>query len=93
MTIIKSSIKSNKINKRNNIQNRIYKNLIKASIKNYLDSLANFKESKTIEDFNKIEKDLKLVYSSIDKAVKKKVIHKNKALRKKYSLSSFIESI
>lgn len=93
MTIIKSSIKSNKINKRNNIQNRIYKNLIKASIKNYLDSLASFKESKTIEDFNKIEKDLKLVYSSIDKAVKKKVIHKNKALRKKYSLSSFIESI
>ena len=93
MTIIKSSIKSNKINKRNNIQNRIYKNLIKASIKNYIDSLAIFKESKTIQDFNQIEKDLKLVYSSIDKAVKKKVIHKNKALRKKYSLSSFIQSI
>jgi small subunit ribosomal protein S20 len=93
MTIIKSSIKSNKIKKRNNIQNRIYKNLIKASIKNYIDSLAIFKESKTIQDFNQIEKDLKLVYSSIDKAVKKKVIHKNKALRKKYSLSSFIESI
>ena len=93
MTIIKSSIKSNKINKRNNIQNRIYKNLIKASIKNYIDSLASFKESKNIEDFNQIQKYLKLVYSSIDKAVKKKVIHKNKALRKKYSLSSFIDSI
>jgi small subunit ribosomal protein S20 len=83
MSIIKSSIKNNKINKRNNSQNRNYKNLIKLRIKNYLNSLNNFK---ILQNKKKIEDILKTTYSCIDKAVKKKIIHKNKALRNKIKL-------
>ena len=92
MIIIKSSIKNNKINQRNNLQNRNYKNFIKIRIKNYLNSLNNFKIVKTLENQKKLESILNLVYSSIDKAVKKKIIHKNKALRNKIKLKkNFIE--
>ena len=92
MIIVKASIKNNKINQRNNLQNRNYKNFIKIRIKNYLNSLNNFKIVKTLENQKKLESILNLVYSSIDKAVKKKIIHKNKALRNKIKLKKkFIE--
>jgi len=83
-----SAIKRIKTNERNRLNNSIYKGKIKNIIKNYLIDLNNFQlahdSSKNKED---LKKTLNLAYSLIDKAVKKKIFHKNKAARKKSQIT------
>ncbi len=90
----KSAKKRIKVNKRNNIQNKAYKSLIKYYEKLHLNLLKDYKNS---DEFvagaaipenvrQKFLTSLALVVSRIDKAVKKKVIHKNTATRKKNNL-------
>jgi len=90
----KSAKKRIKVNKRNNIQNNSYKSLIKYYEKMHLNLLKEYKSS---DEFvigaaipenikQKLLTSLALVVSRIDKAAKKKVIHKNTATRKKNNL-------
>ncbi len=83
-----SSLKNVKTNTRNNLQNRNYKGAIKRSIKNYLGSLNNFKLFPNLENENIIKKSLSIAYSSVDRAHKKKFLHKNKAIRTKLQLKN-----
>jgi small subunit ribosomal protein S20 len=80
-------------NKRNRIINRRYTStiktlskLVKAQIKSY-----NFTEELNKKELIKqsLVKLTNSLYSIIDKAVKKKVIHKNTAARKKSKISKF----
>nr|YP_005090044.1 30S ribosomal protein S20 [Fucus vesiculosus]AVZ00564.1 30S ribosomal protein S20 [Fucus spiralis]CAX12424.1 30S ribosomal protein S20 [Fucus vesiculosus] len=82
----KSAKKRIKINKRNNTQNNSYKSLIKTYKKKFLIAAESY--SKDLTENNKtISKEyLTLSISQIDKAVKKKIIHKNTAARKKSNL-------
>lgn len=90
----RSSKKRIKINRRNNIQNNAYKSLIKYYEKIHLNLIKEYKNSNDFVPGGSIPEDVKkrfltsfaLVVSRIDKAVKKKIIHKNTAIRKKNNL-------
>lgn len=90
----KSAKKRIKINKRNNIQNNSYKSNIKYYEKRHLNLVQDYKNSDGLVVGDKMSKDVKQelinsfaqVVSRIDRAVKKKVIHKNTATRKKKSV-------
>nr|YP_010713687.1 ribosomal protein S20 [Galdieria phlegrea]UNJ16179.1 ribosomal protein S20 [Galdieria sp.]WDA99579.1 ribosomal protein S20 [Galdieria sulphuraria]WDA99769.1 ribosomal protein S20 [Galdieria phlegrea] len=79
MTRIKSSLKRIKITQRNKIANRLYMSTLKTAIKKCLSAMRRF----SIENMSNIESSINIAYSKIDKAVKRKVIHKNNAARKK----------
>lgn len=78
----KSSLTNKKIqiSSRNRLKNRIYKSTIKTLSKKYFDSLNNLNHGSLLSD-------LSFIYSKIDKAVKKRVLHKNNAARKKSLLA------
>lgn len=78
MPIIKSAKKKLKVDKRRTKVNRVYRNKLK-------DALKETREKKT-------KKALKGAYRAIDRAAKKKVIHKNKAARIKSRLVKQIKS-
>nr|YP_010032314.1 ribosomal protein S20 [Schizocladia ischiensis]QOW07521.1 ribosomal protein S20 [Schizocladia ischiensis] len=81
-----SARKRIKINERNRIQNGVYRSMIKTFTKKYYMTVDLYKVSPTTENKTLIKESLNLVYSKIDKATKKKVIHKNNAARKKARL-------
>ena len=81
----KSAVKRIRVNERNKLENYIYKGKIKNIVKNYLNQLSTFKLSQD-PNKSKLEKILNLAYSLIDKGVKKNIIHKKKAARKKSQL-------
>nr|YP_011006076.1 30S ribosomal protein S20 [Dictyoneurum californicum]WAM63080.1 30S ribosomal protein S20 [Dictyoneurum californicum] len=92
MANIKSSKKRIKINKRNRIQNNSYKSLIKSHEKKHLNLIKTTSEQAFNLEEEKsnyqalLRTSFSLVVSQIDKAVKKKIIHKNTAIRKKTNL-------
>lgn len=83
----KSATKRSRINKRNRLQNRFYKSSIRTLIKTFLKHLEAYKISRDPEDKFQAQILLSTIYSSIDKACKKNVIHKNTAARKKSQLA------
>ena len=83
----KSALKRIQINKRNRLQNRFYKSSYRTLIKKFLIQLENYKTSKNPDDKVQAQILLSLVYSLIDKACKKNIIHKNTAARKKSQLA------
>nr|YP_010206463.1 ribosomal protein S20 [Alaria crispa]UAX20355.1 ribosomal protein S20 [Alaria crispa] len=92
MANTKSSKKRIKTNKRNRIQNNSYKSLIKSHEKKHLSLIksSNEQTSKGDEETSNSQALLRASFSSvvsqIDKAVKKNIIHKNTAIRKKTNL-------
>ena len=89
----KSALKRIHINKRNQLKNRFYKSTIRTLIKKFFKHLENYKISKNSRD--KIEAQILLneIYSLIDKACKKNIIHKNKAARKKSQLANNLKIV
>jgi len=83
----KSALKRIQINERNRLQNRFYKSSSRTLIKKFLIQLENYKISKNPADKVQAQILLSLVYSLIDKACKKNIIHKNTAARKKSQLA------
>ena len=71
----RSAIKKTQTSLRNSLHNKRYKSSIKTRIKKFILSLDNDKDCSL---FN-----LSAAYSIIDKAVKNKILHKNKGARKK----------
>nr|YP_010619469.1 Ribosomal protein S20 [Xiphosiphonia pinnulata]WAX03482.1 Ribosomal protein S20 [Xiphosiphonia pinnulata] len=86
----KSHVKNSKIILRNRHLNRKYKLLIKKAIKTYIFSVKNTSTNNSEENLNICLNNLSLVYQIIDKAVKRKVLHKNTASRKKSRLANII---
>lgn len=78
-----SAIKKTQISFRNRAKNRSYKASIKTLTKKYMISLNSLNNS----DYNHVISNLAFVYSKIDKAVKKGVLPKNTAARKKSILA------
>ena len=82
----KSAKKRILINKRNNLQNRFYKSSVRTLTKKFLKDLETYKTSQSHMDKEKAQIVLNSIYSLIDKATKKNVLHKNNAARKKTQL-------
>jgi small subunit ribosomal protein S20 len=80
-------------NKRNRIINRKYSSTIKTLFKLFLEKTKNVQietlnENEKVENRSKLIKLVNNLYSVIDKAMKKSVIHKNTAARKKSRISN-----
>nr|YP_010485041.1 ribosomal protein S20 [Hypnea cervicornis]UVW80735.1 ribosomal protein S20 [Hypnea cervicornis] len=78
-----SAVKKTQISLRNRARNRSYKASIKTLTKKYMMSLNSINNS----NYDQALSNLAFVYSKIDKAVKKGVLPKNTAARKKSSLA------
>lgn len=77
-------------NKRNKMINRRYSSTIKTLFKLFLVKTKNFEKTENTEKSilkNEIVKLSNVLFSVIDKAIKKNVIHKNTAARKKSKIS------
>ena len=83
-----SAIKKQEISLRNRARNRMYKSTIKTFTKKYLLSLQSLDNSNS----NQALDNLSNIYSAIDKAVKRGIIHKNNAARKKSTLAQAIKN-
>lgn len=81
------------INKRNRLQNRLYKSSVRTLVKMYLKDLEIYKVSKNSQDKSRAQIRLNSVYSLIDKGSKKKVFHKNMAARKKSKLAAKLKTV
>lgn len=75
-----SAIKKIQVSTRNYKRNRIYKSVIKTLIRKHLEYVGSNPQVKNFDT-------LSVAYSSIDKAIKKGVIHKNKGARQKAMLA------
>lgn len=84
-------------NKRNRMINRRYSSTIKTLRKLFKNTLSNYNGNKDLELKEKIKINLAAIanklYSFLDKAVKKNVIHRNNAARKKSSVGKLITSL
>lgn len=89
----KSQIKNLKITLRNRISNKKYKQAVKQAIKQYLLSIKIISDNKNQDNINLCNNNLSIVYKTIDKAVKKSILHKNTASRKKSTLSKLLKQI
>jgi small subunit ribosomal protein S20 len=61
---------------------------VRTLIKAFLMDLETYPAYKDLENKEKLTKKLSSIYSVIDKATKKNVLHKNKAARKKSQLAA-----
>ena len=84
-----AAIKRIQIASRNNLRNKSYKSSIKTMIKKVLFQI----NSNELLSFNELTILVARAYSKIDKAVKKGVIPKNNAARKKSMLAQKLKSI
>lgn len=84
-----SAVKRDQVSLRNNIRNRNYKSAIKTLSK----KMTLPYNSLDVIDYNQMSLLLSQVYSKIDKAVKRGIISKNSAARKKSLLASKLKSL
>ena len=89
----KSAEKRILINKRNRLRNKYYKTSIKTLMKVFFLNLETYKNSKNIEDHQKLKEILSSIYRLIDKGTKKKIFHKNTAARKKAKLAAYLKIV
>jgi len=79
--------------KKKRIQNRKYKSLIKTYTKKYFVLIEEYKNNPTQELLKLVQETVNKTYSSIDKAQKKNVLHKNTAARKKSQIGSALKGL
>lgn len=84
-------------NKRNRVINRRYVSTIKTLSKIFLLKMANLNKTENAEVQTPLRTEaqnlLNSLYSNIDKAVKKNVLHKNRAARKKSKLGQLFSDV
>jgi small subunit ribosomal protein S20 len=83
MPVIKSAIKKDRQDKKARIHNRVISDEYKKAVKAVKKLVLAGDTKKAAEAMNK-------AYSSIDKAAKKKVLHKNNAARRKSRLAAIL---
>ena len=83
MPIIKSAIKNLRKSQKNMLRNKKFKNLMKETIK-------NLQKTVTAGQSDEAKKALPKAFSVIDRATKKKLLHKNTAARKKSALAKLV---
>lgn len=78
-----SAVKKKQISLRNNLLNKIYKSSIRTLVKKCLTAIKN--NDKQAVHY------LSAAYSKIDKATKKRILHKNEGARKKSALNRIVK--
>ena len=75
---------------RNRCRNKVYKSTIKTLTKKYLEEISLPTTSMNIENLQSM---LNAIYSKIDKAVKRGILHTNNAARKKAFLAKALKTV
>lgn len=83
MPIIKSAIKNLRKSQKNALRNRKFKNLMKETVK-------HLQKSVLAGETDDAKKALPKAFSVIDRATKKKLLHKNTAARRKSALAKLV---
>lgn len=86
MANIKSAIKRIRTTKRNTLENKRYSTMVKTSVKNFHSSVKNYQDNPDPSSLKVVSDSLSIAFSKIDKAAKKRVLHKGTAARKKSRL-------
>ncbi|MEA5418064.1 30S ribosomal protein S20 [Spirulina sp. CCNP1310] len=86
----KSAIKRIEIAERNRLRNKSYKSAVKTLSKRYLAAVDAYAANPTAEQLAEVSAAQARVYSKIDKAVKRGVLHVNTGARKKSRLVRYL---
>ena len=87
----KSAIKRIRTAERNRLRNKAYKSAIKTLTKKCFSAVETYTEEPTPENMETVKQTMSAAYSKIDKAVKRKVLHRNNGARKKSRLAKVIK--
>ena len=88
----KSAKKRIKIAERNRLINKSYKSTVKTLTKKTLENCEKYKKDPNEDNKNLLKTSLNKVFSTIDKAVKKNVLHKNNGANKKSKINNFVKT-
>ncbi|TVP65030.1 MAG: 30S ribosomal protein S20 [Leptolyngbya sp. LCM1.Bin17] len=92
MANIKSALKRIEITERNRLRNRSYKSAVKTLTKTYLSAVEAHGANPTPETQQQVDTAMAAVYSKIDKAVKRGVLHPNTGARKKSRIARALKA-
>ncbi|MGL5872837.1 MAG: 30S ribosomal protein S20 [Xenococcaceae cyanobacterium] len=93
MANTKSAIKRIQISERNRLRNKAYKSAVKTLMKKYLSAVDAYAAEPTSENQEAAQTLMSVAYSKIDKAVKRKVLHRNNGARKKARLAKALQRV
>jgi len=88
----KSAKKRIQIAERNRLINKSYKSTVRTLTKKTLENCKNYKKDPNEDNKNLVKTSLSNVFSLIDKAVKKNVLHKNNGANKKSKINNFVKT-
>jgi len=88
----KSAKKRIQIAERNRLNNKSYKSTVRTLTKKTLENCEKFKKDPSDDNKNLVKSSLNNVFSLIDKAVKKNVLHKNNGANKKSKINNFVKT-
>ena len=88
----KSAKKRIKIAERNRLINKSYKSTVKTLTKKTLENCEIYKKDPSEDNKNLVKTSLNKVFSLIDKAVKKSVLHKNNGANKKSRINNIVKT-
>ena len=83
----KSAIKRIRTSERNRLRNKAYKSSLRTLTKKYLGAVEEYTANPTPENLETAKQSMSAAYSKIDKAVKRKVLHRNNGARKKSKIA------
>lgn len=87
----KSALKRIQIAERNRLRNKSYKSEIKTLTKKFFSAVQTHQSSPSTETMEGVQAAISAAYSKIDKAVKRKVLHRNNGARKKARLAKVLK--
>ena len=87
-----SAKKRIQIAERNRLINKSYKSTVRTLTKKTLENCEKYKTDPNTDNKNLVITSLNKVYSLIDKAVKKNVLHKNNGANKKSRINSIVKT-
>lgn len=93
MANTKSALKRIKIAERNRLRNKAYKSAVKTLMKKYFNAVDAYAANPSPEAMEEVQQAMSAAYSKIDKAVKRKVYHRNTGARRKARLAKAINEI
>ena len=89
----KSAKKRIQIAERNRLINKSYKSTVRTFTKRTLENCKKYIKDPNEDNKNLMKTSLNKVFSLIDKAVKKNVLHKNNGANKKSKINNFVKTI
>ena len=88
----KSAKKRIQIAERNRLVNKSYKSTVRTLTKKTRENCEKYKKDPNEDTKVLVKKSLNKVFSLIDKAVKKNVLHKNNGANKKSKINNFVKT-